>query len=128
MIFIDNQKRTDIYLKDYYLSDDNKFMNIEVGVSSSAGYVRKIKNRIKGDKNYCIFYSTYGINSKMGAKDKFKINLNNDISEIYFYEGNNNYKLILVKDEFSQEWKKITNDIKIHFVSVFLLLLYFYFF
>lgn len=89
MIFIDNQKRTDIYLKDYYLSDDNKFMNIEVGVSSSADYVRKIKNRIKGD---------------------------------------NNYKLILVKDEFSQEWKKITNDIKIHFVSVFLLLLYFYFF
>ena len=44
-------------------------MTIKVGVSSSAGYVRKMK-RTSGSMNYYYtFYSTFGINSKIGAKD-----------------------------------------------------------
>ena len=35
--------RTDVFLKDFELSQDGKTMTLKVGVSSSAGYVRKMK-------------------------------------------------------------------------------------
>ena len=35
--------RTDVYLKDFEVSADGKTMILKVGVSSSAGYIRKIK-------------------------------------------------------------------------------------
>ncbi|MBE6155786.1 MAG: hypothetical protein E7164_03410, partial [Firmicutes bacterium] len=57
--------RTDVFLKDFELSQDGKTMTLKVGVSSSAGYVRKMK-RTSGSMNYYFtFYSTFGINSRL---------------------------------------------------------------
>lgn len=106
-ILVTGGARTDVILGGYDLSADGKTMTLKVGVSSSAGYIRKMK-RTSGSMNYYLtFYSTFGINSKLGAKDTFEIELDENVDEIYFYTGNKGYKLVLIKDSVTQEWKKI---------------------
>ena len=107
LILVTGGARTDVVLGGYDLSTDGKTMTLKVGVSSSAGYIRKMK-RTSGSMNYYLtFYSTFGINSKLGAKDTFEIELDDNVDEIYFYTGNKGYKLVLIKYSVTQEWKKI---------------------
>ena len=107
LILVTGGARTDVVLGGYDLSADGKTMTLKVGVSSSVGYIRKMK-RTSGSMNYYLtFYSTFGINSKLGAKDTFEIELDDNVDEIYFYTGNKGYKLVLIKDSVTQEWKKI---------------------
>lgn len=116
------KERTDVYLKDFEVSSDGKTMTINIDVSSSIGYVRKMK-RTSGSMNYYYtFYSTYGINSKLGAKDTFEIELDENVDEIYFYTGDKGYKLVLVKDIVTQEWNKISykenNTLKVNLFDI----------
>ena len=98
--------RTDVYLKEFIVDEKCNQMIIKVGVSNSTGYVRKMK-RTSGSMNYYYtFYSTYGINSKLGAKDTFEIQLDNNVDEIYFYTGGKGYKKVLEKNE-QGEWVKV---------------------
>lgn len=99
--------KTDVYLKDFEVSADGKTMTLEVGISSSAGYVRKMKRTSGSTNGYYTFYSTYGINSKIGAKDKFDIEIDENADEIYFYTGNKGYKMVLVRNSATKEWEKI---------------------
>ena len=106
-ILLTGRARTDVVLSGYDLSADSKTITLKVGVSSSAGYIRKMK-KTSGSMNYYLtFYSTFGINSKLGAKDTFDIEIDENVDEIYFYTGNKGYKLVLIKDSVTQEWKKI---------------------
>ena len=106
-VLVTGRARTDVVLGGYDLSADGKVMTLKVGVQSSAGYIRRMK-RTSGSMNYYLtFYSTFGINSKFGAKDTFEIELDENVDEIYFYTGNKGYKLVLIKDSVTQEWKKI---------------------
>ena len=98
--------RTDVFLKDFELSKDGKIMTLKVGVSSSAGYIRKMK-RTSGSMNYYFtFYSTFGINSRLGVKDTFTIDIDNNVDEIYFYTGGKGYKKVLELNE-DGEWVKV---------------------
>lgn len=100
--------RTDVFLKDFELSQDGKTMTLKVGVSSSAGYVRKMK-RTSGSMNYYFtFYSTFGINSRLGAKDTFTIDIDNNVDEIYFYTGGKGYKKVLELND-DGEWVKVSS-------------------
>lgn len=106
LFLLTGSKRTDVYLKDFELSSNGNKMTLKIGVTSSAGYVRKIK-RTSGSMNYYYtFYSTFGINSKIGAKDTFIIDIDNNVDEIYFYNGDKGYKKVLEKDDFGT-WKKV---------------------
>ena len=99
--------RTDVFLKDFELSQDGKTMTLKVGVSSSAGYVRKMK-RTSGSMNYYFtFYSTFGINSRLGAKDTFTIDIDNNVDEIYFYTCSKGYKKVLELND-DGEWVKVS--------------------
>ena len=98
--------RTDVYLGDFELSQDGKTMTLKVGVSSSAGYIRKMKRTSGSTNHYYTFYSTYGINSKIGAKDTFEIELDENVHEIYFYTKDKGYRLELIKNEETKEWEK----------------------
>ena len=99
--------RTDVFLKDFELLQDGKAMTLKVGVSSSAGYVRKMR-RTGGSMNYYFtFYSTFGINSRLGAKDTFTIDIDNNVDEIYFYTGNKGYKKVLELND-DGEWVKVS--------------------
>lgn len=101
-------KRNDVYLKDFEVSSDGDKMTLKVGVSSSSGYIRKMK-RTSGSMNYYYtFYSTFGINSKLGSCDTFIIELDNNVDEIYFYSGDKGYKKVLEKNELGV-WVKVKN-------------------
>lgn len=102
-------KRTDVFLKDFELSQDGKTMTLKVGVSSSAGYIRKMKQTSGSMNYYFTFYSTFGINSKLGAKDTFEIELDNNVDEIYFYTGGKGYKKVLEKTN-DGDWVKVKDN------------------
>lgn len=98
--------RTDVILKDFELSSDGKSIILKVGTSSSTGYIRKMKETSGSANCYVTFYSTFGINSKIGAKDTYELKLDSEADEIYFYIGNHGYKKVLRKNEFG-EWIKV---------------------
>lgn len=110
LLFLSTGKaRTDVFLRDFSIDERSNIMTIKVGVSSSSGYVRKMK-RTSGSMNYYYtFYSTFGINSKIGAKDTFEIQLDNNVDAIYFYTGYGGYKKVLTKDNETNKWSKVAN-------------------
>lgn len=101
-----NNKRSDVFISEYSVSEDGRKMNIKVGVASSIGYVRTMKVREKANQNYITFYSTVGLNSKIGAKNEFVIDLSEECNKIYINRGNNEYKLILKKNLESNVWER----------------------
>lgn len=100
-------KRTDVYLRNYFISEDGNTMTLDVSVVSSMGYIRSIKVKQGGDNKYITFYSTFGLNSTLGAKSKFEIEINPYCDEIYFYKGDGGYKLVLEKDRDTNEWSEV---------------------
>ena len=108
LFLVSGGSRTDVFLRDYEISQDGKTMTLKVGVSSSAGYIRKMKRTSGSTNYYYTFYSTFGINSKTGAKDTFEIELDQNVDEIYFYTGGKGYKKVLEKNA-NGEWIKVEN-------------------
>ena len=109
LIFVSTgSKRTDVYLKDYEIKNNGNTLSIKVGVSSSAGYIRKMKQTSGSMNYYLTFYSTFGINSKLGSKDTYDLQIDSNVDEIYFYIGNKGYTKVLEKDEVTGEWTKVT--------------------
>ncbi|MGI1659452.1 MAG: hypothetical protein ACRKFN_10780 [Desulfitobacterium sp.] len=104
LFFLTGGKMTNVAPTDFSLSEDGKVMNIEVGVTSSMGYVRKMNVKQGGDNLYLTFYSTFGLNSNFGAKNKFRIELTPICEEIYFYHGDGGFSLVLQKDSQTNKW------------------------
>jgi hypothetical protein len=98
-------KRTDIMLMDYSVSENGDLMTINVAVASSMGYVRTLSEKQEGDSKYITFYQTYGLNSSIGANNKFEIKLNPSCKAIYFYRGDRGYDLMLQKNSETNEWR-----------------------
>jgi hypothetical protein len=98
-------KIASVMLNDYSVSKDGNVMTLKVGVASSIGYIRTLKESQEGNNKYITFYSTYGLNSNIGAKNQFQINLNPSCNEIYFYRGNDGYVLILRKNKETNDWE-----------------------
>ncbi len=73
------------------------------------GFVRDYKDEGGGVKpHYLKFYSAWGgLNSSIGAKNKFTLELSPEDTEIYVYHGNGGYDLILEKNSVSGEWQRV---------------------
>ncbi len=101
-------ERTDVILTDYSVSEDGTQITLNASVSSSMGYIRGFKNNGGGVKpHYLTFYSTFGgLNSKLGAKNEFVLEVNEDDSEIYFNRAGGGYELVLQKNTETGEWEK----------------------
>lgn len=101
-------KRTDVYLVDYSLSKDGSSITMDVGTTGSMGYTRGYTIKQGGDSKYITFYSAFGgLNSNIGAKNQFQLELNPSCNEIYFYHGDGGYTLVLQKNEVTKEWTKV---------------------
>lgn len=100
-------KRSDVHLRGYSISEDGSRITLKVGVGSSMGYVRGVKVKQGGDNKYLTFYSTFGLNSKLGAKDQFEIDLAPSCEEIYFYSGDGGYQLELQRNLDTNEWEEV---------------------
>ncbi len=102
------RKRTDVVLRKYSLSEDGTRMKLDITVASTVGYARDLKVKQGGDNKYITFYSTFGfLNSKFGAKSEYEIELDPSCTEIYFYKGNGEYKLVLQQNEKTNEWELV---------------------
>jgi len=101
-------ERTDVYIGEYSVSKDGTVLTFYAGVMSSMGYIRAYKDEGGGVKDhYLTFYSTFGgLNSSLGAKNDFTLELDEDDSEIYFKRGNHSYKLVLVKNLETGVWER----------------------
>lgn len=102
------QKRTDVVLLDYSVSEDGTSITLNVGVPTSAGYIRRFKDNGGGVKpHYLTFYSTFGgINSSLGAKSSYVLEIAPDDTEIYFNRAGDGYEIVLAKDEETDQWLK----------------------
>ena len=100
------QKRTDVALVDYSVSEEGTALNLGVQVLSSMGYIRGFENNGGGVKpHYLTFYSTFGgLNSSFGAVNSLTLEIDSDDTEIYFNRQDGGYELVLVKDEETDEW------------------------
>lgn len=99
------RKRTDVVLTNYSISEDGTKIKLSVAITSTIGYARDLRIKQGGDNKYITFYSTFGFfNSKFGAKSEYEIELNPSCTEIYFHKGDGGYKLVLEKNEETNEW------------------------
>ena len=108
------QKRTDVFLEEYSVSEDGAEMTFTTGIASSMGYIRGFKDNGGGVKpHYLTFYSTFGgLNSSFGAKQDFKLELDPEDTEIYFARPDQGYELVLVKDGETGEWRRPDDTIE----------------
>lgn len=109
------QKRTDVVLTDYVISENGTTMKLEIQVSSSMGYIRGYKNNGGGVKpHYLTFYSTFGgLNSSFGAVNSVMLEIAPDDTEIYFNRAGGGYELVLVKNEKLGQWMR-PDSYKLH--------------
>ena len=102
--------QTNTYITDVFVvSEDGSMITFKVDVGSSMGYVRGYKDEGGGVKpHYLKFYSAWGgLNSSIGAKNEFVLELEPEDTEIYLYHGDGGYELALKKDVTSGEWYRV---------------------
>ena len=102
--------QTSVYITDdFEVSYDGSEITFTAGVASSMGYIRGYKDEGGGVKpHYLKFYSAWGgLNSSIGAKDKYVLKLSPEDTEIYVYHGDQGYELVLKKDITSGKWYRV---------------------
>ncbi len=96
-----------VYINKYAVSADGSTMEIQSAVAGSMGCVRALGERDDGNRKYLTFYSTFGLNSTIGAHDEFQLTLSPACDEIYVYSGEDGYKLRLRKNKDTNEWERV---------------------
>ena len=101
--------RTDVYLTDdYTVSADGSTLTFTVGVGSSMGFVRGYRD-VGGDGPHRLkFYTAWGgLNSSLGAKNRFTLPLTPSDTEVWLYHGQQGFVLTLQKDAATGEWIRV---------------------
>ena len=100
-------KNPNVVIREYSLNEDGSELNFTVGIPFSIGYTRGYKNKGGGVKShYLDFYNTFGvINSSLGAKFEYVLELDEDDTEIYFNRSGGGYELVLQKNQETGEWE-----------------------
>lgn len=98
-----------VVLNDYTVSEDGTEITLNISLASSMGFVRDYKDKGGGVKpHYLHFYSTFGgLNSSLGATNKFVLEIAPNDTEIYFYRGKGGYALVLAKNEQTGIWETV---------------------
>ena len=99
------------YIRSYELSDDGREMTIQVGISTSAGYVRKVQvYQQQGGRLYLDCYRAFGgVNGSIGAKSTYIIPLDENTETIALYRNVNAYQEVLKKDSNGQ-WQEVRQN------------------
>ena len=82
---------SDLSFSEYeYSQEKNELILKKINISSSIGYVRGYRSSQTGEKLFLTFYQCFwGINSSLGAKESFTVELSPETEEIYLWEGEN---------------------------------------
>lgn len=99
--------QTGVILVDHSVSEDGGVITLRTGLMSSMGYVRGYSAKQEGTGLYLTFYSTFGgLNSSIGAKSEFQLEVDSDCSAVYFNRGNSEFALVLEKDPVTNVWQE----------------------
>ena len=99
------QKRMDVVLVDYSVSEDGTEITLDVGIPTSIGYIRGFKDNGGGVKpHYLTFFRHLRNKQSDWSRAWFPIRAYFDDTEIYFNRPEGGYELILVKDEETGQW------------------------
>jgi len=93
--------RSDVMVLEHTETEEG--LLIKTGVSSSAGYIRRIRVKEAEGEAMVEFYSTPGINNPKGAKSEFLLELKPECERILFRRGRHNFRCVLAKDQ-NGEW------------------------
>lgn len=99
------QKRTDVYLQKFSVSEDGSAVTVQTFTTGSMGYIRAVEPKQIGNEIHCSFYSCFGgLNSSFGAKSRFEIQADDSAEKIYFDRGMSFDQLILERDAGTGVW------------------------
>ena len=103
------QKRTDVYLQDFSVSEDGSVITVQTFPMGSMGFVRAMEVKQIGKELHCSFYRTFGgLNSSLGAEDTFEIQLDDSIEQIYFNRAGLDQR-VLERDAGTGEWRPVSH-------------------
>lgn len=101
------QKRTDVYLQDFSVSQDGSAVTVQTFTTGSMGYIRAMETKQVGNEIHCSFYSCFGgLNSGLGAKSRFEIRLEDSAksAESIYFDRTYFDQLVLERDADTGEW------------------------
>lgn len=102
------QKRTDVYLQKFSVSEDGSAVTVQTFTTGSMGYIRAMEAKKIGDEIHCSFYRCLGgLNSSLGAENTFEIPLDHPTQRIYFDRGTSFDQLVLERDAGAGEWAPV---------------------
>lgn len=101
-------KNPNVEIVKYSVNEGGSELNFTVGIPYSIAYTRGYKNKGGGVKShYLNFYNTFGvINSSLGTKFEYVLELDEDDTEIYFNRTGGGYELVLQKNQETGEWER----------------------
>ena len=103
------QKRTDVYLQDFSVSEDGSVVTLQTFTIGSMGYIRAMETKQVHNEIHCSFYRTFGgLNSRLGAEDTFEIQLDDSIEQIYLNRAGLD-QLVLERDAETGEWAPVSH-------------------
>lgn len=101
------EKRTDVYLQDFSISEDGSVITLKTALSGSMGFIRAMEAERIGSGMHCSFYSAFGgLNSGFGAKNSFQIRVDDSIETVYFDRGIDPDGLVLERDGPAGAWTR----------------------
>lgn len=100
-------KNGSVYIDEYAVSEDGSKITLDIGVATSAGYIRDVTvHQQEGGKLYIDCYAAFGgVNGSIGAKRRFTLPIEEDTTIIGIYRSANCYEEVLYKDT-NGVWKR----------------------
>ena len=102
------QKRTDVDLQTFSVSDDGSIVTVQTFPEGSMGFIRAMEAKQFGDEIHCSFYCAFGgLNSSIGSEYRFDIQLDDSAERIYFDRGTSPDVLVLERDPDTGVWAAV---------------------
>lgn len=105
------QKRTDVYLQDFSVSEDGSVITVRTFPIGSMGFIRAMETKQTGNEIHCSFYGCFGgLNSSIGAKNRFEIKLEGLVgsAESIYFDRAYSDQLVLERDADTGVWTSIS--------------------
>lgn len=106
------QKRTDVFLQDFSVSEDGTVITVQTFSLGSMGFIRAMETKQIHNELHCSFYCAFGgLNSSFGAKNRFEIRLEGSAKSaesIYFDRGTSFDQLVLERDAGTGVWTPVS--------------------
>lgn len=100
-------KNGSVYISEYAVSEDGSKITLDIGVATSAGYIRDVTvSQQESGKLYIDCYAAFGgINGSIGAKSRFTLPIEEGTTVIGIYRDKDCYEEVLYKDT-DGSWKR----------------------